>query len=89
MISSVLGWGRAMAQSARELGLQILIQRPTGGNVDQLDAPANAKERKLVLQRLTGQDELCLVEGVVYLAQLGMRLLAIDRRIDVHSARKQ
>ena len=69
--------------------LQVLNQGSAERNVDQLLAAADAEDRKPFCSRLAKKVELGLVQLRVERTDLLLRLLAVERRVDVPAAGQQ
>ena len=63
--------------------VEVLHQRAAEGDVQQLRAAAHAQHRQASIERGADQRQLPLVAARLDLAELGMRILAVQRRIGV------
>ena len=82
-----------VAEDARRVTVQVepvevLLERPSAGHVQELHAAADAEQRQLALTGAVGKGELEAVALGARLGDLRVGAGAVGRRVDVHAAGK-
>jgi hypothetical protein len=77
------------AELAHLVAVQVLPERPAHGHVDHLLAPADPHHRQALVAGQGEEAKLGVVELAVDRADLGVRLLPVEGRVDVPPTRQQ